>query len=57
MEILDSIVHLKLYGKEKRRKKEKKRYAASHDCNYDSLVLDLLRLCILKSYENYFEKT
>ena len=57
MEILDSIVHLKLYGKEKRRKKEKKRYAASHDCNYDSLVLDLMRLCILKSYENYFAKT
>lgn len=39
------------------KKKEKKRYAASYDCNYDGLVLDLMRLCILKSYENYFEKT
>ena len=36
---------------------KKKRYAASHDYNYDSLVLDLMRLCILKSYENYFAKT
>ncbi len=52
MEILDSIVLLKVHGKEKeedwtKKEKEKKdEYAASHDYKYDSLMFGLMCLSI-----------